>query len=308
MQPKKIAVLGGDLRSYEAARAMSDMGITAAVWGFDKEANSQNDAVMRCPTICDAVSGADAIILPLPVSSDGVRLNCPQSSREFRLCDLFAILPDNVPILGGMVSDEIKKRALEQNLTITDYYDRDELCILNAIPTAEGAAAIAINELPITLHGANAAVLGFGRVSRVLCRTLRALGANVIACARKPADFAWMKTMGITPANINALESDSTQKAGGVMSGYSALKNADVVFNTVPSKLLTHPVLELLRDGVPVIDLASKPGGVDFDAARELGINVIWALSLPGKTAPGSAGRIICDTVLGILAETEAEV
>ena len=54
-----------------------------------------------------------------------------------------------------------------------------------------------------------------------------------------------------------------------------------------------------------MIDLASKPGGIDFDAARELGVNTIWALSLPGKVAPISAGQIICDTIHNILTEME---
>jgi len=42
---------------------------------------------------------------------------------------------------------------------------------------------------------------------------------------------------------------------------------------------------------------------VDFDAAKELGIKVIWALSLPGKVAPVTAGEIIKGTVINILQE-----
>jgi len=30
-----------------------------------------------------------------------------------------------------------------------------------------------------------------------------------------------------------------------------------------------------------MIDLASRPGGTDFDAAKRLGIRVVWALALP---------------------------
>ena len=46
-------------------------------------------------------------------------------------------------------------------------------------------------------------------------------------------------------------------------------------------------------------------GGVDFEAAKEAGVKVIWALSLPGKTAPITAGKIIKDTILNILNELE---
>jgi dipicolinate synthase subunit A len=50
-----------------------------------------------------------------------------------------------------------------------------------------------------------------------------------------------------------------------------------------------------------IIELASSPGGVDVCAARELCANVMWAPSLPGKYAPESAGRIICECVLDVL-------
>ena len=42
-----------------------------------------------------------------------------------------------------------------------------------------------------------------------------------------------------------------------------------------------------------------------FESAKELGIKVIWALSLPGKVAPDTAGDIIADTILNILDEME---
>lgn len=53
-----------------------------------------------------------------------------------------------------------------------------------------------------------------------------------------------------------------------------------------------------------IIDLASVPGGVDFAAAKDKGIEAVWALSLPGKYAPESAGAIIAD-VLDELFESE---
>ena len=45
--------------------------------------------------------------------------------------------------------------------------------------------------------------------------------------------------------------------------------------------------------------------GVDLEAAGDLGIKTIWALSLPGKTAPITAGEIILDTIGNCLSEQE---
>lgn len=42
---------------------------------------------------------------------------------------------------------------------------------------------------------------------------------------------------------------------------------------------------------------------MDFEAAARLGVKVIWALSLPGKVAPVTAGRCIQTTIYNILQE-----
>ena len=71
----------------------------------------------------------------------------------------------------------------------------------------------------------------------------------------------------------------------------------------VQGALLREAELADLKPGCLVIDLASKPGGVDFDAAARLGVKAFWALSLPGKVAPVTAGKSIKTTIYNILTE-----
>ena len=52
-----------------------------------------------------------------------------------------------------------------------------------------------------------------------------------------------------------------------------------------------------------IIDLASLPGGVDFEAARRYKTDAVRALSLPGRTAPKAAGEIIRKTIFNIIKE-----
>ena len=52
-----------------------------------------------------------------------------------------------------------------------------------------------------------------------------------------------------------------------------------------------------------IIDLASNPGGVDNEAAKERGIKSIWALALPGKVSPSTTADIIKDTIYNVLKE-----
>ena len=77
----------------------------------------------------------------------------------------------------------------------------------------------------------------------------------------------------------------------------------DLLVNTVPAPILGLEELSALKEGALVLDLASRPGGVDWESARALGVRAVHALSLPGKTAPVTAGRYIQETVYHIMEE-----
>ena len=167
--------------------------------------------------------------------------------------------------------------AEQAEVVFFDYFAREELEIANAVPTVEGAIQIAMEELPTTLFGTRVLVLGFGRLGKLLAHRLKGLGANVTVAARSYGDLAWIQAYGC--------KSERMEQLDGWLGGYQ------LVINTV------------LRPDCLIIDLASKPGGVDFEGAAQLGVKVIWALSLPGKVAPVTSGKIIRDTIYHILGE-----
>lgn len=148
---------------------------------------------------------------------------------------------------------------------------------------------IALEEMEVTLHRSRVLVLGFGRVGKLTAHRMAALGAQVTVAARKYADLAWAEAYGYRSQRI--------QELSGYLCGY------DLVVNTVPTLILTRELLEELPKGSLVLDLASKPGGVDFEGASALGVRAIWALSLPGKVAPVSAGAALRDTIYNMLRE-----
>lgn len=160
--------------------------------------------------------------------------------------------------------------------------------------TAEGAVAIAMEELPIALFGSRCLIVGHGRIARALIRILRGMGASVTVAARSYGSLAEIEAEGCRAVRTDALK--------------TSVKAADVVINTVPARMLTEPVLSALKHDALVIDLASRPGGVDLAAAGRLGVKTIWALSLPGKTAPITAGEIILHTIENCLSELEEAV
>lgn len=283
-----FAVIGGDLRQAHLAGLLAAEGMPVLTVGFERKQEFSPD-VLHVKSAAEAVRKAKCVILPLPFSVDGETVNAPFSRAPIPLSSIWESAGENTIITGGMLTQEVYDAVGERGVRAVDYYAKEEMAVLNTVPTVEGAIQIAFNELPITLHSAHCLVLGFGRVGKTLCRGLLGLGAQVTGCARSYEDLAWVRTMGCSSLRLEKL-------AG-------AAGTFDVVFNTIPALILTENLLVRLKKDCLVIDLASKPGGVDFNAAKRLGINVIWALSLPGKVAPNTAGRFIKETVLHILEE-----
>ena len=131
------------------------------------------------------------------------------------------------------------------------------------------------------------AVTGYGKVGKVLASTLKALGADVTVFARKEQDFAYAYTKSIKSAGYDNLK--------------EGLNDFDVLINTVPVKVIDKEVMLHLNPDCLLIETASAPFGMDFQAAKELAFEVIKAGSLPGKVAPRTAGEIIGRSILPII-------
>lgn len=281
-----FAVIGGDLRSAYLAGLLAADGYKVITSGFDS--TDLPPCVTGCTNPAQAATLADCVILPLPVTTDGANINAPFSRMRITLDQVLNALQPGQGLVGGAVSDSVRKEVESRGMTIHDYLRREELAISNAVPTAEGAVQLAMEELPITISGARCLITGYGRVAQALARLLSAMRADVTVAARSCAALAAAQSQGCIP-----LELDQLTAAG----------DFDVIFNTVPALLFTREVLQNIDKSTLVIDLASKPGGVDFTAAAELQIKTIWALSLPGRVAPKSAGAIIKSTILNMVKE-----
>ena len=276
-------VIGGDPRQAALALALSEDGHTVHTYALERGVKAS-----LCAESLSGLSVADCTVLPLP-AAEGDFLNTPLSDRRVALGEVLDALRPGQLLCAGRVSPELREEADRRKLRLVDYFAREELAVANAVPTSEGAIQIAMEELPITLHGARVLVIGAGRLGKVLCQQLRGLGAEVSLSARKFSDLAWAKVWGC--------QAERSDQLKGWLCAY------DLILNTVPAPILGPEELGDLKPGCLVIDLSSKPGGVDFTAASELGVKVIWALSLPGKVAPVTAGLAIKTAIYNILTE-----
>ena len=186
------------------------------------------------------------------------------------------------------VAAEMTRRGLRW----ADYYAREECMVANAVPTAEGAVQVAMEELPITLHSARVLILGFGRVGKLTAHRMGALGAKVTVSAQSYEDLAWAAAYGY--------ETDRLEDLAWELGGF------DLVVNTIPAPVLDERRLRWVDPGAFLLDLASAPGGIDRAAAQRRNLQVLQAPGLPGRVAPVTAAAAIRDAVYHILWEQEA--
>jgi len=291
----KIGMVGGDKRQLITAECLST-DFECAIWGFSSVYGTADEKYLRktvrCADWMSAVKCSAVVILPLPATPDGVRLNCPLAYTtgdmpDVRLLEICDNMPQRSILLGGMIPAVVKRFAAERNIEVCDYYDEEELQIKNSVPTAEGAIASCINNLPITIAGMRAAVFGYGRVGRALATRLKGLGADVFVVARSVKDLSFAKCDGCLPVSLEEFRVLPIR--------------CDAVFNTVPHMIFDGELLHKMSADTVIFELSSGNAGIDITSASECGIRVIPLPSLPGRTSPVTAGEIICSVIREIL-------
>lgn len=281
-----IALIGGDKRQLYCAKEFLNDGYKVTLSGFDK-LKSDGEFVLSDPF--SAVKNSDIVVLPLPCVKNGY-INAPFSHENIKLSDeLLSALSDKKIFCGQ--SEKLLSLAPQlKREKVLDYSLREEFAIMNALVTAEGAVEIAMREFEGVISHSRCLVCGYGRIGKLLCEKLCALNADVTVSARKQEDLAYINTK-----NCKAVKTDSLCE----------LSPFDIIFNTVPALVFDQKVLSHIAKDALLIDLASIPGGVDFESASRLSISTIHALSLPGKAAPKTAGQIIKNTITNMLEEDD---
>ncbi len=284
MSKYRIAMIGGDLRSSRLSAMLENAGHSVVRYALDG----------RCSGLRDAVGRSDIMIAAVPLTTDGCTLNAPLHTGEIPLEEIIHVMDPGKLFISGAIPGFIRDKLETKGVVTEDLLTRDDLAILNSVPTAEGAIQIAMEELPVTIQSLSVLVTGYGRVGRTLAGALKALGAEVWVAVRQNKDAAAAFAGGLHTCSYENL--------------YDILPRIQLVYNTVPAQVITKEVLARLPGDCLVIDVASSPGGVDTDSAAEMGLRTVKALSLPGKVAPFTAAENMLSVINHIIEEKEREV
>lgn len=288
MEDVSFAIVCGDMRSYELAKILIEKGHRVKLYGFN--ALNVQEKITGENSIKDAVKDVDVVITPIPMTRDGININAPYDEGDIPIEELFRSMNEDQVLIGGKTGACMAMKE-SYGIKVVDIMDREEMAVLNAIPTAEGALQLALEEMKTTIHGSESLVLGFGRIGKVMANLLKAVGSEVSVLARKHSDISWIKVYGYTPVYIYDLK--------------KALANTDLIINTIPKVILNEGLLKEIEEDTLIIDLASMPGGIEYGEVQRRDLKVIHALGLPGKVAPVSSARYMVDVIYNIIEEWE---
>lgn len=275
LNEKTILFVGGDKRQLYLRDFLVPYCKEVLTYDLDEETT---------PNLQKAIAQSHILILPMPFAKERVKLNC--KTKTIFIKDFFKLELQDKLILLGSENEFVKDLRAAGAINYTDYYN-SALAYLNAIPTAEGAIELLINKRETTLFESTVLITGFGRVSQVLANRLHNLGANVTVAARRQEVLAQAVTMGYKVRAVDSLERKHIEY--------------DIVINTPNAPIFSKSMVEKFPQSTLFLELASLPGGFDFDYKNFK--NIIYAPSLPGKVAPKTAGEYVGKTILKLLNE-----
>ncbi|HUX47410.1 MAG TPA: dipicolinate synthase subunit DpsA [Desulfosporosinus sp.] len=274
----RLAVIGGDDRELYLIPELQKQGAYIVGVGFENAAPISG--MTLAPSLQDVVDQVDVLLFPMFGTDDRGVVKAKYSDQPIHLNkEVLQAIPARVPLIIGFARPALKSVAEKMGIQLIETISLNEITILNSIPSAEGAIQMAMEATTITIHGSESIVLGLGRCGWTLARMLQGIGAHVTGVARKSSDLARAVEMGLHAVHFSDLE----DKIG----------SAEIIFNTVPHLILDREMLEKVARDAVIVDLASIPGGTDFEYAQLLGIKAFLAPGLPGIVAPKTAGRIL---------------
>ena len=264
------AVIGGDLRQVYLAEHLAYHPNRIIYYALEKTPNRCTKAT----SLENAIRSSDCVIGPIPLCQNGSFLKQTTEENEFTLDFILNVMKPGQTFFAGCIPDIFLKEAKEKGIYVHDLMQNNTLAIYNTLATAEGAICEAIQKSPQNLHHSKCAVLGYGRCGRTLTNYLKGMSCQISVYSIDEDERSWAQPIADHAGTLQDFEESAIE--------------FDFIFNTIPAVILKDKQLRKLKASVTIIDIASVPGGIDYEAAKRIGINASHCLALPGKYSPES--------------------
>lgn len=276
-QSSHIGIFGGDQRQVFIAKAFLQNGYHVCTYHIPESIQHENCTKLHF--LDELFDKCSLLIGPIPLIRDS----------ELTASNLANLLTKNHFLIGGMIPSTLTGFCTYNEIPYYDLMKNEKIAILNAIATAEGTIMEAIQTSEINLHNSNCLILGYGRCAKVLAQKLKGLDASVTVAARSEEALASSEASGLRSIHL----SDITIH----------LSTYDFIFNTIPTIILDKGCLALVKQDVTIIDIASAPGGLDYEYALQRNLKAKLCLGLPGKVAPKTSADILVNKIISLMKE-----
>lgn len=285
-----FAVIGGDNRQLFLANILSETTSNICYYGLTPCALPSkyipcfmNETITACTTVKEAIQNSKYIIGPTPFCQNRTEITSSNISGIL-IKDFINYTSPDQKVYAGAIPNYVLKEASVHNLKFIDIMKWESVAMLNAVATAEGAICEAIKNSFINIQGSKILILGFGRCGQILAKKLSALDASISICVRKED----VLSSAIAYGYDGFILQDLSEHVG----------TFDFIFNSIPSMILDKNMLLKIDPNTVIIDIASSPGGVDFNYANDHCYNANLYLGLPGKMSPKTSAKIQLESIL----------
>lgn len=281
-----LGIFGGDLRQVYLAEALLKKGYHVCTFKTIEQVEHEN--CIELHSLKELFDRCNIVIGPLPFNKDLVSAtsaNTPESNNS----SFTDLLTNDHILIGGIIPSQIINTCTSKGIPCYDYMNDEKVAILNAIATAEGSIMEAIRSSDINLHGSHCLILGYGRCAKVLAGKLKALDAKVTIAARSPEALAYAEAAGFATTELSNMK--------------KILSSFNFIFNSIPALILDKNNLAHVDPKVTIIDIASQPGGVDYEYALKHNLNAKLCLGLPGKVSPRTSADILLTGIVSFIKE-----
>jgi dipicolinate synthase subunit A len=281
-----ILVIGGDKRQQEVINCLLKKQHIIDLVGF-KNLNIDKKLLNKINIENVDLKKYHIIIFPVTGINNDLTIKTEYDNNISLPLDFFERTKPNCIIFSGIRTNRIEEMNRKANRQIIYLMEYQDVAIANSIPTTEGIIMNLVENTDYTIHSSNILVLGYGNVGKTLVRTLDGLGANVSVLINNNEDYERLIELRIDP--INSLEI------------LKKISKYNIIINTIPSLILDKNLLDNVKKDSYILDIASAPGGVDYDYANKLNIKNNIYQGIPGKIAPVTAGKILYKKINNII-------
>jgi len=287
-----IAIIGGDRRTACMIPILAEKGYRIICFRTMKITYSQTvkSRIFFTNSLREALDCAPVIVGGIPfIKSDCLYCEDTDDATPISIAELQKSIHRQQKIFAGVIPEGFRRTCEEREIDCYDFMLDKPMTLQNAVSTAEGAILEALLHKGTNLHMSNTLLLGYGCCGKILANRLQGMHACVTVCSNNADELALACALGFDTLHLSKLCRN--------------ICRYEYIFNTIPACVLNRKCLEKMARNAIIIDIASNKVGADYEAAKQLNINILFCPGLPGKYAGESCARHLADFVLARISD-----